>query len=101
MPDFDCQLQHTSVDQLKLKNTSFSHCNLQETDFTKTDLRCAKFEHCDLALAQFDHSNLEKADFRTAFNFTIESERNRLKKAQFSLEGLVGLLRKYEVEVEG
>lgn len=95
-----CQLQHASFYQLKLKSTPFSHCNLQETDFAETDLTAALFEHCDLALAQFERSNLEKADFRTAFNYTIDPESNRLRHAQFSLPGVVGLLRKYELVVE-
>ena len=95
-----CQLQHASFYQLKLKNTPFSYCNLQETDFAETDLTGAHFEHCDLALAQFERSNLEKADFRTAYNYTIDPESNRLRHAQFSLAGLVGLLRKHEIMVE-
>jgi hypothetical protein len=43
---------------------------------------------------------LEKADFRTAFNYSINPETNRIKKAKFSKEGLNGLLDKYDIEIE-
>ena len=46
-----------------------------------------------------DQTILEKADFRTAKNYSIDPEQNRLKKAKFSLSGVVGLLRKYDIVV--
>jgi fluoroquinolone resistance protein len=43
---------------------------------------------------------LEKADFRTSNGYSIDPEMNRIKKAKFSLEGVAGLLDKYDIEVE-
>jgi hypothetical protein len=43
---------------------------------------------------------LEKADFRSAFNFSIDPEMNRMKKAKFSRTGVFGLLHKYNIEIE-
>jgi hypothetical protein len=42
---------------------------------------------------------MEKADFRSAFNYSINPEINRIKKAKFSLTGLQGLLGKYDIEI--
>jgi fluoroquinolone resistance protein len=43
---------------------------------------------------------LEKADFRTAYNYSIDPEKNRIKKAKFSIFGVTGLLDKYDIEIE-
>ena len=53
-----------------------------------------------MAGATFDNSNLEKVDFTTAFNFSIDPEINRIKKAKFSLAGVLGLLNKYDIIIE-
>ena len=58
------------------------------------------FRECDLAQAVFDQTILEKADFRTAFNYAFDPEKNRLKAANFSLSGLAGLLQKYQINIE-
>ncbi|MEI6884575.1 MAG: hypothetical protein WCO02_08810 [Bacteroidota bacterium] len=39
-------------------------------------------------------------DFRSSFNYSIDPGMNRMKKAKFSLAGLVGLLDQYDIEVE-
>jgi len=85
---------------MKLKNIRFHNCILKEIDFTETDLTGAKFENCDLHRSIFANSILEKADFRTAFNYTIDPELNRIKKAKFSLPGVLGLLARYNIEIE-
>jgi fluoroquinolone resistance protein len=51
-------------------------------------------------MATFDHTILEIADFRSAFNYTIDPEINKLKGAKFSTLGLSGLLAKYNIEIE-
>jgi fluoroquinolone resistance protein len=72
---------------------------LIEIDLTESDLTSAVFDNCDLK-ATFDHTILEKADLRNSYNCTFDPENNRIKKAKFSLEGLAGLLGKYDIEVE-
>lgn len=99
--DFEnCQLKLSVFYKLKLKKTRFKNCNLQEVDFTETDLSGALFDNCDLHRAQFDRTNLEKADFRTSFNYSLDPEINRIKKASFSKIGVIGLLDKYNIEIE-
>ena len=58
------------------------------------------FDNCNLLQAIFDHTVLEKADFRTSYNYSIDPEINRMKKARFSISGISGLLDKYDIDIE-
>jgi hypothetical protein len=40
----------------------------------------------------------DKADFRTSYNYSIDPTKTKL--AQFSIDGLKGLLTKYDIIVE-
>jgi fluoroquinolone resistance protein len=95
-----CILNHSTFYHLKLKKTSFKSLKLQETDFTGCDLSGSLFDNCDLSKATFEDTNIEKADFRTSFNYSIDPESNRIKKAKFSLSGIPGLLDKHDIEIE-
>jgi fluoroquinolone resistance protein len=95
----NCQLKLSTFFKLKLIKTKFINCNLQEVDFSETDLSGSLFENCDLQRAVFDGTNLEKVDFSSSFNFSIDPEKNRIKKARFSNQGLSGLLDKYNIEI--
>ncbi|MBK0381666.1 pentapeptide repeat-containing protein [Pedobacter sp. SD-b] len=97
----NCNLNLCSFYQLKLKSTIFINCTLHEADFSNADLTSAKFDECDLLYTKFDQTTLEKADFSTAFNYQINPEGNRIKKAKFSLHGLPGLLANYDILVDG
>jgi len=48
----------------------------------------------------FSRNNLSGVDFRTASNFAIDPEDNKMKGAKFSSENLEGLLKKYGIIVE-
>ncbi len=95
-----CQLNFSSFFQLKIPSTQFINCNLQEVDFTETILTKSVFDHCDLRGAIFDASNLEKSDFRTAFNYSINPENNKLKGGMYRKENIAGLLNKYKIIIE-
>jgi uncharacterized protein YjbI with pentapeptide repeats len=94
-----CQLSLCSFYGLNLKNTAFTDRNLKDADFTDTDLTNCLFERCDLNGAHFERSNLQKADLRTAENYTIDPENNKLKGVLISLDGARGLLSKYGVKI--
>lgn len=96
----NCILKLSVFYKLKLKKMSFINCNLQEADFTEADLTSSIFENCDLYRTIFYSTNLEKADFRSSFNYSLDPERNRIKKAKFSRLGIAGLLDKYTIEIE-
>jgi uncharacterized protein YjbI with pentapeptide repeats len=95
-----CTLNLSSFYKRKLAKTRFTNCSLKEADFSEADLHNAVFNNCDLAGAVFDNTNLEKADLRTAHNFSIDPEKNRIKKARFSANGIAGLLGKYDIVIE-
>ncbi len=95
-----CNLSHTSFQEIVIKKTKFNHCILQDADFTAADLSNVVFDHCDLTRAVFVSCNLNGADFRTSFGYEIDPENNYLKHAYFSVDGLYGLLKKYDIRVE-
>lgn len=94
-----CLLNHSSFYQVSIQQTVFEQCTLQEVDFTETDLSACIFSNCDLRGAAFHRTKLEKTDFRTAYNYQLDPEENRVKGAKFSKEGVVGLLGKYRIVV--
>lgn len=96
----ECQLKLSGFFMLNLKNTRFTTCDLQEADFTGSDLSGAAFENCDLHRAIFHHTNLEKSDFRSAINYSINPETNRIRKARFSLPAVTGLLDTWDITIE-
>lgn len=83
-----------------LKKTIFRDCSLKEVDFAQSDLTSAVFDQCDLLDANFERTKMEKADFRTAFNYSIDPENNMIKKAKFSLPAVTGLLHRYNIIIE-
>ncbi|MFL9837569.1 pentapeptide repeat-containing protein [Flavobacterium sp. ST-75] len=96
----DCQLNLTSFYQLKLKKACFTNCNLQEADLTETDFTEASFTNCDFKHAIFENTILEKADLRSAVNYSIDPQQNRIKKAKFSLPAVTGLLDRFNIVIE-
>lgn len=96
----ECQLNFSSFYQLKIQKTKFINCNLEAIDFTETNLSVAIIDNCDLREAIFENSNLKKSDFRTAFNFNINPEKNSLKGAKFSKKNIAGLLSAYKISIE-
>lgn len=95
-----CQLNHASFYKTKIANTVFKNCSLQETDFSESDISNAVFDECNLQNAVFENTNLAHADLRTSYNFSIDPETNSIKKAKFSLPGVLGLLHKHDIDIE-
>jgi uncharacterized protein YjbI with pentapeptide repeats len=83
-----------------MKKTKFAQCEMHEVDFTQTDLNLAVFVDCDLMGSTFEQTNLEKADLRGAFNFSIDPELNKLKKAKVTQNCLAGFLHKYDLLID-
>ncbi len=96
----DCQLNLASFYGWKISDTKFKDCNLQEVDFTEADLSNSIFENCELSGAIFENTNLEGADFRSAMNYNLNPEINKISKAKFSNSNLSGLLAKYDIKIE-
>ncbi|MHA3788886.1 pentapeptide repeat-containing protein [Flavobacterium hauense] len=96
----DCMLDYAKFYTLKIKGTVFTNCSLIAVDFMNTDLTGVVFDNCNMHKAVFIDAIANKADFTTSYNFSIDPERNKLKKAMFSQAGLKGLLDKYEIIVK-
>lgn len=96
----NCIMDNAIFYQRKNKGTKFTNCSMIETDFTEADLTNVTFDKCNLDRAFFNRTQLKGADFTSSYNFTIDPDRNFLKKAKFSLHGLPGLLSKYDIVIK-
>ncbi len=96
----NCVLNHSSFYGVKLMKTSVKQCSLHEVDFTGANLTASLFSKCDFARSVFNNTILEKADLRTSYNYAIDPEKNRIKKAKFSIHGIAGLLHKYDISID-
>ncbi|MEX0596464.1 MAG: pentapeptide repeat-containing protein, partial [Candidatus Paceibacterota bacterium] len=96
----DCQLDYAQFYALKLKKMQFINCSMVAVDFMGSDLTEALFDNCNLRRAVFIDTILQKADFYTSYDFIIDPEKNKVKKAIFSTEGLRGLLSKYDLVIK-
>lgn len=63
-----------------------------EVNFEGADVGGSLFDQCTMERTLFHHTNLEKADFSSATLFNINPNFCKLKGAQFSEEGLRGLV---------
>ncbi|HWZ16607.1 MAG TPA: pentapeptide repeat-containing protein [Mucilaginibacter sp.] len=96
----NCILNNAIFYKKKNKRAKFTDCSLIETDFTEADLTDVQFNNCNLHRAFFNRTILKNADFRTSYNFIIDPDINNLKKAKFSVQGLAGLLAKYDIRID-
>ncbi|HTM97238.1 MAG TPA: pentapeptide repeat-containing protein [Pedobacter sp.] len=95
----NCILDYAAFMKKKNRKCKFSNCSLKGTDFSEADLSESVFDRCDLSGAVFMQTILNGSNFTTAYNFTIDPEKNLLRKAKFSSEGLAGLLTTYGIIV--
>jgi len=64
------------------------------------NLRSANFSGADLDGTLFNGTNLELANLRSAINYSINPELNRIRKAKFSMPEAVKLLDFFEIEID-
>lgn len=95
----NCILDNAIFFRKKNKKANFKDCSMVETDLTEADFTDAKFDNCNLDRAFFDRTILKNADLSTAYNFMINPDNNDIKKAKFSVQGLPGLLSKYDIRI--
>ncbi|WP_295767707.1 pentapeptide repeat-containing protein [uncultured Mucilaginibacter sp.] len=94
-----CVLDYASFSGKKMLKTNFSKSSIKEVNFSQTNLTGSKFQHCDLDRAIFHRTDLSSVDFTTAANFDIDPEVNTIKKASFTADSLIGLLRRHQIKV--
>lgn len=95
-----CNLDFARFMKMPLKSTRFDTCSLREAQFGEANLTNASFAECNLDRAVFHRTTLTGADLRTASNYAIDPETNRVAKAKFSRLGLAGLLGKYGLVID-
>lgn len=95
----NCKLDYSNFYEMWISLTKFKNCSLKNVDFRGADLSASLFENCDLTGAKFENSILEKTDFRSAYNFKIDPNLNRIKKALFSDSNLFGLLYRFDIDI--
>jgi fluoroquinolone resistance protein len=95
-----CKLNMASYYGMKLHRMEFNDCEMIEVDFGNADLTSSTFKNCNLNKAIFENTNLSKSDFRSAINYAIDPEQNKITQAKFSLPEVVGLLSNYNIIIE-
>ena len=95
----ECNIDYAIFDRKKLTKTQFQNCSLKETSFINTNLSYATFENCNFNKAIFENTILIGADFSTSHHFAIDPEKNTIRKAKFSNDGILGLLGKYDIKI--
>lgn len=95
-----CQLDYCSFAKKKMMKTTLINSSVKNVDFSECDLTKSSFSNSDLMNSVFDKTILKEVDFVTASNYIIDPELNNIRKAKFSLNGIAGLLNKYDIYIE-
>ncbi len=95
----NCILDYSSFFGKKMLKTLFIQSSLKEVNFTGAILSGSVFDQSDMSGAVFNQTNLTSANFVTAFNYAIDPEFNDLQKAAFAVDGLAGLLTRYNLKI--
>ncbi len=90
-------MQYCNFSGLNMRKNIFKDCKLKECHFSNTLLVEANFSGTELPGSIFHNCDLSKADFTTAYEYDIDPQTNRLKKAKFSLPEAVALLRGLDI----
>jgi len=96
----DCVLDFSKFYTLNIKDTVFKNCSLIAVDFMSADLTSVVFDACDLHRSEFEKAIAIKANFKTSFNYSIDPQKTKIKKAIFSLNQVKGLLFKQDIIVK-
>jgi uncharacterized protein YjbI with pentapeptide repeats len=94
-----CMLDYSSFMNKKMFKTMFVKSSLKEVTFTEANLNGSVFDDSDLSGAVFSNTNLTAVNFTSAQNYIIDPELNTMDRAIFDIDGLEGLLLKYNIKV--
>ena len=95
-----CILDYCFFMKNNLKKTIFKDCAIREVGFSECDLSSAIFANCDLSATSFERNNLEACDFRSALHYAFIPSENKIKKAQFTYPGVLGLYEHLNIIIE-
>ncbi|GEL11511.1 Pentapeptide repeat-containing protein [Flavobacterium glycines] len=96
----DCILDYASFSNKKMPKSIFRCCSMKEVSFIGSNLSNSVFDNCNLDNAVFNDTQLKEVNFLTAYNYKIDPEFNPMRKAKFSMQGIPGLLDKYDIKIQ-
>ncbi len=96
----DCQLDHSVFTSVDLSRSSFKGCSMVGGDLTEAKMSMIKAVGCNFLNTLFDRTDLTKTDIRGAQNLIIDPTINRIEGARISQDSLIGLLSKYDLNVD-
>ena len=94
-----CALTYSSFARVRLRKLKLVNCDLREADLSGADLTDAVLDRCDLMSAAFDGTVLLRADLSTSHSYSIDPDKNVVRRARFSLPGVLGLLDRLDIEI--
>jgi fluoroquinolone resistance protein len=96
----DCQLNYSNFRFLGLPGLKIERSEVKDADFIEAKLKGASFARSDLEKTRFFKTDLTGADFRGAWNYSIDPGTNTLKKTRFSLPEAIALLESLDIIIE-
>ena len=88
----NCAFRYNDFSGMALNGFDWTGAELQQCTFDDTRLAGASFYGVRLGGTRFTRCDLQKADLRTAEEYAIDLETNKLKGARFSFPDVVRLL---------
>lgn len=95
-----CDVTLSNFAFLKLPGFVLKDSTAKEASFLEADCTNANMEGSDFESCTFSHTNLTGADFRHAFNYSIDFNHNVLKKTKFSMPEAASLLQGLDILIE-
>jgi fluoroquinolone resistance protein len=95
-----CDVTLSNFSFLKLPSFSLTDCMAKEASFLEADCANANMEGTDFESCTFLKTNLTGANFKRAFNYSIDFNYNVLKKAKFSMPEAASLLQGLDIVIE-
>ena len=87
-----CNLNYANFSQLNMKGLKFHGCSIVEATFSNAKVKNSIFHDCNLERTDFGGADITMCDFETSYNFTINPNDTKLRKARFSKDQLEGLV---------
>lgn len=101
--EFECHksiIKNCSFREMNIQKTKFAGCDILDCDFIESNLVSSDFSEANLRGTTFLKSNLEKCDFSNAYDYIINPNDNKVKKAVFTLPEAMGLLKGFNIVIK-
>lgn len=92
-------LDFSSFYQMDLRKCSFENSSLNSVDLSNANLEKCTLTENNFSHAIFNQTNLSQANFSKSYNFVINPALNNINQATFDKESILGLLSKYQLNI--